>query len=180
MKYEGYAAQAHSLTSFFVSATKGVCHPAEMQDAQTGIRLRRRLIDSLYTEAMLLADEVRSYFDQACHTEREALTPLSRVTLSCESLKITTRLMNMLSWLLTQRAVEIGQITAADARTAVDWHELDSDPAAIAGLPSAAIALIESSRDLQARVRRIDGDVSDMAQRQSPALGLLSRLERAF
>jgi len=151
-----------------------------MEEAQTGIRLRGRLIDSLYTEAMVLADEARSYFDQAGRTERETLTPLLRVTLSCESLKITTRLMNMLSWLLTQRAVELGQIDAVDARAPADWHELDSDPAALAGLPKAAIELIDASRDLQARVRRIDSDIPDVMQPQSPALGLLSRLERAF
>jgi regulator of CtrA degradation len=151
-----------------------------MEVAQTGIRLRGRLIDSLYTEAMVLADEARSYFDQAGRPEREMLTPLLRVTLSCESLKITTRLMNMLSWLLTQRAIELGQIDPADARTPADRHELDSDPASLAGLPEAAIALIESSLELQARARRIDRDVPDVAQPQSPARGLLSRLERAF
>lgn len=146
----------------------------------TGIRLRGRLIDSLYTEAMVLADEARSYFDQAGRDDRDRLTPLLRVTLSCESLKITTRLMNMLSWLLTQRAVELGQVEPGSVRMPGD-REDDDAISSLAGLPEAAIALIESSRELQARVRRIDSDLLlDMAQPQSPALGLLNRLERAF
>jgi len=151
-----------------------------MEDASTGIRLRGRLIDSLYTEAMVLADEVRSYFDHGCKAERDVLTPLLRVTLSCESLKITTRLMNMLSWLLTQRALEMGQLDAAEGRTPAEWDADDGDPAALQGLPDQAIALIAASRDLQARVRRIDGDLHETVDPQSPALGLLNRLERAF
>lgn len=153
-----------------------------MENGAMGIRLRGRLIDSLYTEAMVLADEARSYFDQEGRADREQLTPLMRVTLSCESLKITTRLMNMLSWLLTQRAVELGQIEGTAMRTSAGWADDDDgqDQASLAGLPRAAIGLIEASRELQARVRRIDSDPPDISQSHSPALGLLDRLERAF
>jgi regulator of CtrA degradation len=153
-----------------------------MENGVMGIRLRGRLIDSLYTEAMVLADEARSYFDQEGRLDREQLTPLMRVTLSCESLKITTRLMNMLSWLLTQRAVELGQIEAAGSKVSTEWVNEDDEQstASLAGLPRAAIALIEASRELQARVRRIDSDPPDAGQSHSPALGLLDRLERAF
>ena len=39
---------------------------------------------------IMLADEARSYFDEAGRLEREALDPLIRVGFSCESLKVTT------------------------------------------------------------------------------------------
>ncbi|MBA3730170.1 MAG: DUF1465 family protein, partial [Sphingomonas sp.] len=71
--------------------------------AQT--RITPRLIDSLYTEAMLLADEARAYFDQAGRDERLTLEPFARVGFACESLKVTTRIMHIAAWLLTQRAV---------------------------------------------------------------------------
>ena len=68
-------------------------------------RVHRRLIDSLYTEAMLLADEARGYFDEVGREQRDMLGAMDRVVFSCESLKVTTRLMHVIAWLLTQRAV---------------------------------------------------------------------------
>ena len=73
-------------------------------------RITSRLIDSLYTEAMLLADEARSYFDDAGRDERRTLEPFARVGFACESLKVTTRIMHIVAWLLTQRAIESGEI----------------------------------------------------------------------
>ena len=65
------------------------------------VRITSRLIDSLYTEAMILADEARSYFDDAGREERSALEPFARVGFACESLKVTTRVMHIVAWLLT-------------------------------------------------------------------------------
>ena len=79
------------------------------------IRLTARLVDSLYLEALVLADEVRGYFDQFGRADREALPPLQRVAFSCESLKVTTRLMHVIAWLLTRRALEQGEISTAQA-----------------------------------------------------------------
>ena len=42
-------------------------------------RIHQRLIDSLYTEAMLLADEARAYFDEMGRNERDTLDPMTRV-----------------------------------------------------------------------------------------------------
>ena len=89
----------------------------EESDAhQAQVRITSRLIDSLYTEAMLLADEARSYFDDAGRDERRTLEPFARVGFACESLKVTTRIMHIVAWLLTQRAVETGEIKSADGR----------------------------------------------------------------
>src|ERR1700754_1064707 len=78
-------------------------------------RIHRRLIDALYVEAMLLADEARAYFDDAGRAERDLLEPAVRVVFSCESLKVTTRLMHVIAWLLTQRAVDAGELAPRDA-----------------------------------------------------------------
>src|SRR5918997_749556 len=77
---------------------------------QPEIRITARLIDALYTEAMLLADEARSYFDQAGRNDRDGLDPFAKVGFACESLKVTTRIMHIVAWLLTQRALESGEI----------------------------------------------------------------------
>jgi len=146
------------------------------------IRLRGRLVNGLYTEAMVLADEARAYFDHQGRADREVLDPLARITLSCESLKITTRLMHLLAWLLTERAIELGQMdeqeAAASARRLGDAAATDA--ASVEGLPAAAIVLIDASQDLYARVRRLEAEPRDAAPGGSPALNLLTRLERAF
>src|SRR5438105_13918630 len=82
------------------------------------VRITSRLIDSLYTEAMLLADEARSYFDDAGRDERAMLEPFARVGFASESLKVTTRIMHIVAWLLTQRAIEPGEIPAREGRCA--------------------------------------------------------------
>jgi regulator of CtrA degradation len=132
---------------------------------------------------LVLADEVRGYFDQIGRADREALPPLQRVAFSCESLKVTTRLMHVIAWLLTRRAVEHGEISVAQARAPSRRLGVaaDSDPATLALLPEAAQTLIEASRDLYARVERLDQDIDlPMEPVPSPARSLLSRLERAF
>ena len=88
----------------------------EESELQSQVRITSRLIDSLYTEAMLLADEARSYFDDAGRDERQSLEPFVRVGFACESLKVTTRIMHIVAWLLTQRAIESGEIPDRDGR----------------------------------------------------------------
>src|SRR5918998_3453475 len=86
-----------------------------MADEDRSSALTPKLIDSLYVEAMVLADEARSYFDSCGRDDRLALDPVDRVGFSCESLKVTTRLMHVIAWLLTQRAVAAGELTSAQA-----------------------------------------------------------------
>ena len=65
--------------------------PNEAPEAE--VRITPRLVDSFYTEAMLLADEARSYFDDSGREDRGTLDPFVRVNFACESLKVTTRIM---------------------------------------------------------------------------------------
>ncbi|ATE65055.1 DUF1465 family protein [Rhizorhabdus dicambivorans] len=153
-----------------------------MSEGPRQIRLRGRLVNGLYTEAMLLADEARGYFEHQGREDRTLLDPLTRVALSCESLKVTTRLMHVLAWLLTERAIELGQMSDEEAAASSRrlGEAMPSDADAVAGLPQAAIALIDASQDLYARVRRLEIDAPVEASATSPALSLLDRLERAF
>lgn len=149
---------------------------------QPQVRITSRLIDSLYTEAMLLADEARSYFDDVGRDERASLEPFARVGFACESLKVTTRIMHIVAWLLTQRAIESGEIPMRQGRRPDRrlGHAQDSDPAVVAQLPDAAQRLINSSSDLYARVKRIDEGTVEAEVLQSPARALMGRLERGL
>ncbi len=143
-------------------------------------RITPRLIDSLYTEAMLLADEARAYFDEAGREERMTLEPFARVGFACESLKVTTRIMHIVAWLLTQRAVETGEIKATDGRRPERrlGHASESDPLVVGQLPPAAQRLVTSSADLYSRVARLDQGEIAAEPAQSPARALMGRLER--
>ena len=145
-------------------------------------RLHRRLVDSLHVEAMLLADEARSYFDEIGRAEREALDPLDRVGFSCESLKVTTRLMHVIAWLLTQRAVDAGELRPRDALHPSRrlGEPPVSDPAAVTVLPFRARALIEASADLHRRVARLDLAQEGDAANDSPVRSMQERLALAF
>jgi regulator of CtrA degradation len=146
------------------------------------VRITSRLIDSLYTEAMLLADEARSYFDDAGRDERSTLEPFARVGFACESLKVTTRIMHIVAWLLTQRAIESGEIAGHGGRRPDRrlGNAQDSDPVVIATLPPSAQRLINASADLYARVRRLDEGGLEANVPQSPARALMGRLERGL
>jgi len=146
------------------------------------VRITPRLVDSFYTEAMLLADEARSYFDDIGRDERASLEPFARVGFACESLKVTTRIMHIVAWLLTQRAIESGEIPLREGRRPERrlGHAQESDRAVIVQLPEAAQRLINSSVDLYARVKRIDEGHTDSEIAQSPARALMGRLERGL
>ena len=143
-------------------------------------RITPRLIDSLYTEAMLLADEARGYFDEEGRDERATLPPFVRVGFACESLKVTTRIMHIVAWLLTQKAVESGEIMSPDGRRPERrlGKASDSDAAVVEQLPDSAQRLVNASVDLYARIKRLDeGQLLDEPA-ASPARALMGRLER--
>jgi len=152
-----------------------------MTDARAEARSHRRVMDWLYPEAMVLADEARSYFDEAGRAEREALDPLIRVGFSCESLKVTTRLMHVIAWLLTQRAVDAGELKAREALDPA--RRLGTAPpcdaALVLLLPSRARALIDASANLHRRVGLLDA-AQEQALTASPVHRLQDRLALAF
>ncbi len=143
-------------------------------------RITPRLVDSFYTEAMLLADEARAYFDDAGRYARAELDPFARVGFACESLKVTTRIMHIVAWLLTQRAIETGELHQIDGRRPERrlGHATTSEANVIEQMPPAAQRLIHASSDLYARIQRLDEGQLDDEPVQSPARALMGRLER--
>ena len=150
------------------------------EDRGQEARITPRLIDSLYTEAMILADEARAYFDEAGRDDRQGLEPFARVGFACESLKVTTRIMHIVAWLLTQRAVDSGEIRSADGRRPERrlGHANESDPLVVEQLPETAKRLINASAELYSRVQRLDEGQLVSEPAPSPARALMGRLER--
>jgi regulator of CtrA degradation len=93
-------------------------------------------------------------------------------------------IMHIVAWLLTQRAIESGEIPQRDGpsrrRDRRLGHAAESDEAVVRILPDAARKLIVASADLYARVKRIDEGGQEGEVPQSPARALMGRLERGL
>ncbi|MEQ1550792.1 DUF1465 family protein [Sphingorhabdus sp.] len=139
-----------------------------------------KLIDGLYTEAMVLADEARSYFDS---DRARQISPADvAVAFSCESLKVTTRLMHVIAWLLNQKAIRAGEIHPSDV-----MHELDelgyapaTDDWMVQRMPDEARTLIMTSEDLYYRVQRMSSHIYTDQENQPEPHRLIEQLRRSF
>src|ERR1700678_1108441 len=115
---------------------------------------------TLFREGMDLGEETATYLDGAGRTEAKALERSASLTYATESMRLTTRLMQLASWLLLHRAVKEGEMTLAQAskeKSKVRLAACDpGDAKSIALLPTKLQELIARSTKLQAEVRRLD------------------------
>lgn len=120
-----------------------------------------RIVEALYTDALVLADEVRQQFDQArrdaAHTGRDD-DDLGRVALSCEALRTTTRVMHCLAWLLNHRAYFSGELTELQLRRhgRLIANMPESDPGNVALLSDEVRQLVRDSERLYQRIQRLE------------------------
>src|SRR6516165_10851176 len=115
---------------------------------------------SLFRDGMALVEETASYLDGSGRSESKRLERSAALGYAAESMRLTTRLMQLASWLLLHRAVKDGEITLAQAHEEKSKVRLAScepgDEKSIALLPSKLQELIGRSTKLQAEVRRLD------------------------
>ena len=71
---------------------------------------------SLFREGMALVEETAGYLDGVGRDEAKLLRRSTAMAYANESMRLTTRLMQLASWLLLQRAVNEGEMTSAQAR----------------------------------------------------------------
>ncbi len=120
-------------------------------------RIRHQVIEELYEETLLLADEARAVFDMRNQEPGASEADGGRIALSIEGLRTTTRLMNLLAWLLNQRAFFAGELSEAQVkRNGPLANDRASDPVQMAQLQIATRALIRESERLYARAGRLD------------------------
>ncbi len=121
--------------------------------------LNRPIIESLYAEALLLADDVRASFDFAGRIDAVVEDEdLARIALSCEALRTTTRMMHVIAWLLNQRAFFNGEISEFQLRRSgrLPTRSSRSDPQQAAMLPSPLRDLVGATERFYARIERLD------------------------
>ncbi len=142
----------------------------------------------LFREGMDLVEETAAYLDGDGRTEAKTLERSVSLTYATESMRLTTRLMQLASWLLLHRAVKEGEMTLNQAnreKTKVKLSAADPGPEdMIAKLPQQLQDLIARSMNLQSRVRRLDVTIhapaTERAPIGNPLVPQLNRLKAAF
>lgn len=115
----------------------------------------------MYSDGMKLVEEAAAYLDGEGRIEAKRLSRIAATLYASESMRLTTRLMQVASWLLLQRAANNGEMTRAQvaeekakvqletpsaSRTTQSWEEL----------PKEFIDIVDRSLQMQALVRRFD------------------------
>ena len=114
------------------------------------------LIEGLYDQALLLADQARAAFDLRDEASPSNTPDAVRIALSIEGLRTTTRVMHVLAWLLNQRAYQAGELSLLQLRRHGRLGaERLSDRDNLARLEPATRSLIEDSENLYARIARL-------------------------
>lgn len=144
---------------------------------------------TLFREGMDLVEETAAYLDGPGRTEAKTLDRPVGLTYATESMRLTTRLMQLASWLLLHRAVKEGEMTLTQANREKTKVKLTAaEPGAddmLVKLPSQLQDLIARSVTLQAKVRRLDATIhSPLTERPvtigNPLAPQLNRLRAAF
>ncbi len=144
---------------------------------------------ALFRDGMSLVEDTASYLDGPGRQESRALDRNASLAYASESMRLTTRLMQMTSWLLLQRAVNEGELTRDEAEREhrkVKITPQDTGPSAdaILLLPQPLQDLNERSKRLHQRILRLDeqlrGDPATRAAEVNPVGDQLSALRSAL
>ena len=145
--------------------------------------------DAIFKEGMGLVERTATYLDGPGRKEARALKGPTAVLYATESMRLTTRLMQLASWLLLHRAVKEGEMTLAQANKEKSKVRLAAcdpgDARSIALLPGKLQDLIARSVRLQAEVRRLDATMHaapplSIAAAGNPVERQLGLLKAAF
>jgi len=118
----------------------------------------------LYSEGMALVERAAEYLDGEGRAEARKLSRQAATLYAAESMRLTTRLMQVASWLLLQRAANAGEMTrdqVASEKTKVrlDTASAQDDTAGWSEMPAAFRDIVAHSLRLQSLVRRMDDEI---------------------
>ncbi len=166
---------------------------AQARSSASPVAFGRRLAASeaftaMFREGMALVEETATYLDGQGRRESQRLPRQAALTYATESMRLTTRLMQLASWLLLQRAVNEGDLSVEQASHERAKVKLSGLSSATGGtgwdeLPAQLRLLIERSVALQERVLRLDGVLVGAAEAEpveNPVLSAQSRIAGAF
>jgi regulator of CtrA degradation len=147
---------------------------------------RSELFERTFQEGMDLVEETAGYLDGAGRQESKMLSRNAALAYASESMRLTTRLMQVASWLLVQRAVREGDMTplaACEDRYRLAAEEVcRNQEASSEELPAGLLSLLERSERLYERVRHLDRRMYVEAEDEAPhpVLSQIDRLKTAL
>jgi regulator of CtrA degradation len=149
---------------------------------------RSELFQRTFQEGMDLVEETAAYLDGSGRQSSKLLSRNAALAYASESMRLTTRLMQVASWLLVQRAVREGDMApdaACEDRYRLSAEEvcLTNGETAGEGLPPELLLLLHRSERLYERVRHLDRRmyVEQAANAEEhPVLAQQDRLKNAF
>src|ERR1700755_2076279 len=104
------------------------------------------LFDRTFQEGMELVEETAAYLDGAGRQDSKLLSRSAALAYAGESMRLTTRLMQVASWLLVQRAVREGDmpaLAACEDRYRLTGEEVCRATGEAEGLPSELLILLD-------------------------------------
>lgn len=147
---------------------------------------RSELFERTFKDGMALVEETAAYLDGPGRAASKRLSRTAALAYAGESMRLTTRLMQVASWLLVQRAVRDGEISMGEAATE-KYRLISREPQSQAPftggdeLPEALKALIARGEAIYERVRRLDETMYDGGpEAGNPVSDQLAKLEAAF
>lgn len=144
------------------------------------------LFDRTFKEGMALVEETAAYLDGDGRRDSRLLSREDALLYAGESMRLTTRLMQIASWLLVQRAVREGDMDASDACDEKYRISPLAADAMDAGrvLPGGLLSLLDRSNRLYERISHLDKrmfvDSEPASEEVNPVLTQLQRLQNAF
>lgn len=146
--------------------------------------------EKVFKEGMGLVEETANYLDGPGRQDARLLDRHGAVAYATESMRLTTRLMQLASWLLLQRAIGSGEMTIDEARR--EKHRISlSDIGrgnALSGaeqLPAGLLDIVERSLTLHQRVIKLDAMLNMQAKSEdmaaaSPVNSQIDRIAAVF
>jgi regulator of CtrA degradation len=147
------------------------------------------LFDRTFQEGMELVEETAAYLDGAGRQDSKLLSRAAALAYAGESMRLTTRLMQVASWLLVQRAVREGDMNPSEAcqdryRLAEPVEEIRQQQSTPADeLPSGLLQLLDRSARLYERVLHLDRRMykeEPIGEAEHPVLSQIEKLNAAF
>jgi regulator of CtrA degradation len=147
---------------------------------------RSELFERTFQEGMELVEETAGYLDGEGRQESKLLSRNAALAYAAESMRLTTRLMQVASWLLVQRAVREGDM--APTAACEDRYRLNEDRGgaenAAEDLPPGLMLLVDRAERLYERVRHLDRrmyvESAETEEPANPVRSSFDRLKSAF
>jgi regulator of CtrA degradation len=147
--------------------------------------------DQVFKNGMALVERTAAYLDSEGRRESKGLPAATTVLYATESMRLTTRLLDLASWLLIRRALKEGEISEEEAARKRQRVKLQSlgRPQHTKGfedLPAGLRNLIADSFALHDRIVQLDRamslepGVADVALAANPVGAQMSALTKAF